>query len=69
MDVAPVPPESVALWKRFVNPAPVDAFVFEITAENVFAVPAVANVGETKPAVRSGFVTGSSPPPPLPVVE
>ena len=57
ISVAPVPLLSVALWKRFVKPAPVVALpTFEIVEERATAVPAVAEVGETAPAVRSGEV-------------
>lgn len=55
MSLAPVPSDAVARWKRFVKPVPVEPFpVFETVAENVAAVPAVAEVGETGPAVKSG---------------
>jgi hypothetical protein len=42
-------------WKRFVNEEPVEPeLMFEIIEENVAATPAVTDVGETEPAVRSG---------------
>ena len=55
MSVAPDPLASVALWKRSVKAAPVEAAPgFEIVAVSDIGVPAVALVGETAPAVRSG---------------
>ncbi len=57
MSVALAPEELVACWKRLANPAPVDADpVFETVAESVTAVPTVADVGDTEPAVRLGLV-------------
>ena len=53
--MAPVPDASVALWKRSVKPAPVDADPpFEMVLRSVTAVPAVAVVGVMVDAVRSG---------------
>jgi hypothetical protein len=56
MSVAFEPLESVARWNRFVKPAPVPPGPpFEILADNVTAASAVAEDGETEPAVRSGW--------------
>jgi hypothetical protein len=49
-----VPATLLAFWKRFLNPAPVEALTFEMGAERATFVPAVAAVRETSPAVRSG---------------
>ena len=51
-------------WKRFVKPAPVVPMpMFEIVEENIVGVFAVAEVGETFPAVRSADVVHPSPEP------
>jgi len=55
MSVAPVPLESVARWKRSVNPEPVDAVALETVALRVTAESSVAEVGVMEPAVRFGF--------------
>ena len=52
---APVPEASLATWKRFVKPVPVDAVpTFETVELSVTAAPAVAVVGVTVLTVRSG---------------
>ena len=58
MSVAPEPNALVALWKRLVKPAPVEADpLFEIVLERVTAVPTVAVVGDVGLAVRSVSAT------------
>jgi hypothetical protein len=55
MSVAPVPEESVALWKRFVKPVPVVASpLLVMVAERVMAEFTIAAVGVMGPAVRLG---------------
>ena len=53
--IVPPPFAAVATWIRLLNDAPVEAVPpFEMLAENVVALPAVADVGEMDPAVRLG---------------
>ena len=60
---APEPEELFAFWKKLVKPVSVLATpVFEIGAENVFAIPENAEVGVTDPAVRSGPHPAVRPP-------
>jgi hypothetical protein len=55
MSVALAPPALVARWKRVVKPRPVLALPVLVTiALKTFESPAVAEVGDTAPAVRSG---------------
>ena len=57
MSAAPAPVASVARWKRLAKPAPVEPPPWLVIVEvKVAAVPAVAVVGETAPAIRSGDV-------------
>jgi len=53
--VPAVPVGVVDTWKKLLNEAPVEALpLFVIVALNVVAVPALAEIGVTEPAVRSG---------------
>ena len=68
----PPPEAAVATWKRLLKDTPVEADpIFEMVVVKVRPVPAVAEVGEGAPAVRSGMtevVKVASAEYPVPVV-
>ena len=63
--IVPPPFTKVALWKKLLKLAPVEAVpLLVIVAVNVCATPTVAVDGEETPAVRFGVPPPPPPPPP-----